>query len=66
MVNLQSNKSISYGGVAQLGARLLRMQEVRGSIPLISTTVCLKTNVFRQIFRYRDKKRANLRLFFKE
>ena len=28
----------SYGGVAHLVERLLRMQEVRGSIPLISTT----------------------------
>ena len=27
----------SYGGVAHLVERLLRMQEVRGSIPLIST-----------------------------
>ena len=26
-----------YGGVAQLGERVLRMYEVRGSIPLIST-----------------------------
>ena len=27
------------GGVAQLGERLLRMQEVIGSIPIISTTL---------------------------
>lgn len=29
---------IKNGDVAKLGERLLRMQEVRGSIPLISTT----------------------------
>lgn len=29
----------SYGGVAHLVERLLRMQEVRGSIPLISTNL---------------------------
>jgi hypothetical protein len=28
-----------YGGIAQLGERLHGMQEVSGSIPLISTTI---------------------------
>ncbi len=32
-----------YGGVAHLGERLTGSQEVRGSIPLISTTICPKT-----------------------
>ena len=39
---LANEKGVIYtvknGDVAQLGERLLRMQEVRGSIPLISTT----------------------------
>ena len=32
-----------HGGVAHLGERLNGIQEVRGSIPLVSTTICLKT-----------------------
>lgn len=32
------NSIIAYGGVAQLGERLLRMQEVKSSILSISTT----------------------------
>jgi hypothetical protein len=35
---VKSVSSVVHGGVAQLGERLLRMQEVRGSSPLISTT----------------------------
>ena len=34
-----------------------------GSSPFIRTTVCLKTNVFRQIFCYRDKKSQFAALF---
>ena len=37
---------IKYGGIAQLGERLNGIQEVSGSIPLISTTKVLKTSVF--------------------
>ena len=33
----QENGSSSYGGIAQLGERLNGIQEVSGSIPLIST-----------------------------
>ena len=32
-----------YGGIAQLGERLNGIQEVSGSIPLISTKKCLKS-----------------------
>ena len=33
-----SNSADKYGGIAQLGERLNGIQEVSGSIPLISTT----------------------------
>ena len=33
-----SGTAIAYGGIAQLGERLNGIQEVSGSIPLISTT----------------------------
>ena len=42
-----------YGGIAQLGERLNGIQEVSGSIPLISTKGYL---------RYSDKKSRNLRV----
>ena len=32
------NRTTKYGGIAQLGERLNGIQEVSGSIPLISTT----------------------------
>ncbi len=35
--------STCHGGVAQLGERLTGSQEVRGSIPLVSTIVNIKT-----------------------
>lgn len=38
----------SYGGVAHLVERLLRMQEVRGSIPLISTNRTLDEHLLFQ------------------
>ena len=39
------------GGIAQLGERLNGIQEVSGSIPLISTIKALKTNGFQGFFR---------------
>ena len=35
---LSDDSSAEYGGIAQLGERLNGIQEVSGSIPLISTT----------------------------
>ena len=40
-----------YGGIAQLGERLNGIQEVSGSIPLISTIKALKTIGFQGFFR---------------
>ena len=37
----------AYGALAQLVARLNGIQKVRGSTPLCSTTIRLKTTVFR-------------------
>ena len=39
-----------HGGVAQLGERLTGSQEVRGSIPLVSTTVNAKSPGNRRLF----------------
>ena len=39
-----------YGGIAQLGERLNGIQEVSGSIPLISTIEALKTIGFQGFF----------------
>ena len=39
-----------YGGIAQLGERLNGIQEVSGSIPLISTRLALKTIGFQGFF----------------
>ena len=39
-----------YGGIAQLGERLNGIQEVSGSIPLISTTGTQKTEVKASVF----------------
>lgn len=47
----------SYGGVAHLVERLLRMQEVRGSIPLISTKWTLDEHLF---FQRRFRRRGSL------
>ena len=46
---------IEYGGIAQLGERLNGIQEVSGSIPLISTTRtdwCKKTVVIERLQRF--------------
>ena len=42
----------SHGGVAQLGERLTGSQEVRGSIPLVSTIVNAKSLGNRRLFSY--------------
>ena len=44
--------TFSHGGVAQLGERLTGSQEVRGSIPLVSTTVNAKPSGNRRLFSY--------------
>ena len=41
-----------HGGVAQLGERLTGSQEVRGSIPLVSTTVNAEPLGIRRLFSY--------------
>ncbi len=41
---------MKYGGIAQLGERLNGIQEVSGSIPLISTKNVLKLKDFRTFF----------------
>ena len=43
---------IEYGGIAQLGERLNGIQEVSGSIPLISTIEALKTIGFQGFFLF--------------
>ena len=40
---LPDSNYIKYGGLAQLGERLLCTQEVSGSIPLVSTILNLQT-----------------------
>ena len=42
----------AFGGIAQLGERLHGMQEVSGSIPLISTI--LKVLIIKHILDYQD------------
>ena len=42
-----SDSIIEFGGIAQLGERLNGIQEVSGSIPLISTNEHLKSKDFR-------------------
>ena len=42
--------AIEYGGIAQLGERLNGIQEVSGSIPLISTTKSFGNCVFPKLF----------------
>ena len=37
------DSKINFGGLAQLGERLLCTQEVSGSIPLVSTNINLQT-----------------------
>ncbi len=43
---LSNGGIVEYGGIAQLGERLNGIQEVSGSIPLISTTKYRKHRVF--------------------
>ena len=43
---VRERQAIEYGGIAQLGERLNGIQEVSGSIPLISTNKALKTLCF--------------------
>ena len=45
-----SNSTTEFGGIAQLGERLNGIQEVSGSIPLISTRLALKTIGFQGFF----------------
>ena len=52
------NSPKKFGALAQLVARNVRIVEVRGSNPLRSTTVRLKTNVFRRFFYVNDQNRA--------
>ena len=42
-INQVGSEPTKYGGIAQLGERLNGIQEVSGSIPLISTIEALKT-----------------------
>ena len=44
----------AYGALAQLVARYIRIVEVTGSNPVCSTTICLKTPVFRLFLVYFD------------
>ena len=44
------NEQIEYGALAQLVARYIRIVEVSGSNPLCSTTICLRTLMFSDIF----------------
>ena len=46
----QPTKQILHGGVAQLGERLTGSQEVNGSIPSVSATICLKRPVITGLF----------------
>ena len=48
-----------HGGVAQLGERLTGSQEVRGSIPLVSTTVNKKPPGNRRLFSYAATTQTN-------
>ena len=59
-VNGESAQNLprKFGALAQLVARNVRIVEVRGSNPLRSTTVRLKTNVFRRFFYVNDQNRA--------
>ena len=45
---ISSQMSGQYGGIAQLGERLNGIQEVSGSIPLISTKQVLDEHLFLQ------------------
>ena len=46
-----------YGGIAQLGERLNGIQEVSGSIPLISTTKSSENSGFQSFFFVFSKKK---------
>ena len=49
--------SVTYGGIAQLGERLNGIQEVSGSIPLISTTKSSENFGFQNFFFVFSKKK---------
>ena len=49
-----------YGGIAQLGERLNGIQEVSGSIPLISTIEALKTIGFQGFLLFEKILEGNL------
>ena len=49
-----------HGGVAQLGERLTGSQEVRGSIPLVSTNVNAKPLGNRRLFSYAATAQTNV------
>ena len=53
-----------YGGVAHLGERLNGIQEVRGSIPLISTTNQIASAIWFFVFRAVSASGCLLRLFY--
>ena len=44
--------SVTYGGIAQLGERLNGIQEVSGSIPLISTTFKFRNLMISELFSF--------------
>ena len=46
IIHKLSDSTTEYGGIAQLGERLNGIQEVSGSIPLISTTKASKSSDF--------------------
>ena len=54
---------IAHGGIAQLGERLNGIQEVSGSIPLISTIEALKTIGFQGLFLFMRNFSRMLRYF---
>ena len=51
-----SKTATKYGGIAQLGERLNGIQEVSGSIPLISTTKSSENSGFQNFFFVFSKK----------
>ena len=55
---------IRNGAIAQLVARYIRIVEARGSNPLSSTTICLKTTVFRLFLFIRGVPKEKRRAFF--
>ena len=54
IIHKLSDSTTEYGGIAQLGERLNGIQEVSGSIPLISTIEALKTIGFQGFFLFSE------------